>query len=87
MMTGTKAKLVPCRLNSPEPTGPMRRDWMKVATPETISDMEIRKGTRSPRSSAWPMINVGVAMATTLASRCCTAASRLRPNEGRSSRR
>ena len=42
MIAPRKAKLVPCRLSSPEPTGPIRRHWMKVATPETKKAMAIR---------------------------------------------
>ena len=37
-----KAKLVPCKLSRPDPTGPMRRHWMKGATPDTHSDIEMR---------------------------------------------
>ncbi|MNP13900.1 hypothetical protein D3C76_1062000 [compost metagenome] len=35
-------KLVPCRHNRPEPTGPKRRAWTKVPRPETNSAMLIR---------------------------------------------
>ena len=38
----TKLKLVPWMLNSPEPNGPMRWDWIQVATPETTSAIDSR---------------------------------------------
>ena len=35
-------KLVPCTQRSPQPAGPTFLHWMKVAIPETNSDMETR---------------------------------------------
>ena len=66
-----KEKLVPCTQSSPQPTGPKRRDCIKVATPETNNDMETRKPVVD-RSipSALAMISGGVIMAIKMAKRC-----------------
>ena len=42
MIGPIKEKLVPWMQSRPHPIGPTVRHWMKVAIPETISDMETR---------------------------------------------
>ena len=68
------AKLVPCTLSIPEPIGPIRLAWIKVATPETISDILIKYGIRSPNPKTPPIMRVGVMIPTMIASKCCIAA-------------
>jgi hypothetical protein len=71
MIGPKKAKLVPCKLSNPDPTGPNRLHWIKVATPETNRDMlmmyPVSPGS-SPRAPL--MISGGVMMPTKEASTC-----------------
>lgn len=76
---------VPWMQSKPVPMGPTRWLWMKVAMPETKSDME----TRNPvvwmsKRKADAMMRGGVMMATKMAKRCCKAANKVSRRGGRS---
>ena len=85
-ITLIKEKLVPCRHNSPEPTGPKVRACTKVPSPDTNSAMLTRYGTSLSSPSTPPTIRVGVMMPTKLANTCCNAAKIAAVKCGRSSR-
>lgn len=86
MMGPMKEKLVPWMQSSPQPTGPMRRHWMKVEIPEAISAVETSVLVVSMSACRAPaMMSGGVMMATKMASRCCKAAKRASRRGGRSS--
>ena len=60
-----KEKLVPWMQSSPQPTGPMRRHWMKVEIPEAISAVETSVLVVSMSACRAPaMMSGGVMMAT-----------------------
>ena len=78
-------KLVPWIHNSPQPTGPIRRHWMNVETPDANKDMETKKPVDSKSSFKAPaIINGGVIMATKIANKCWSAAKTVSFNGGRS---
>src|ERR1035438_7239242 len=80
-------KLVPCMLNRPDPTGPIRCVWMSVARPDTNNDMLTRNTVLARSSfSALQMINGGVMMPTNTANTCCKATNSVSRNGGLSSR-